>query len=108
MNFMNMKREFLSNTKNNTVKNSKIVHTIAVMKNFNQSDNINELIVQAKATLPNATIVMGINVRRKNSCILKSLIWILRMIDIMMVEMGAVKIPNEYDMIYECVILKMI
>ncbi len=26
----------------------------------------------------------------------------------MIVEMGAVKIPNEYDMIYECVILKMI
>ncbi len=74
MNFMNMKREFLSNTKNNTVKNTKIVHTIAVKMNFNQSDNINELIDHANATLPKATIVMGINVRRKNSCILNSLI----------------------------------
>lgn len=30
------------------------------------------------------------------------------MIDMMIVEIGTVKIPNEYEMIYECEILKII
>lgn len=57
-----MKREFLSNTKNNTVKETNNVQTMADKINFNQSYMENELINHAKATLPIATKVKGIYV----------------------------------------------